>query len=190
MLPKGRGWDNNDRIPLGTAEVSPLSQASAYATFANDGIAVPDHVVREVRDRKGKIVYQAQPEKAARGHRGHCARRHLRAVPCGRAGDRPAVQTLERPVAGKTGTKDRTNPDGTSDIVSAWFVAYTKQISTAVMYVAGNDGNGDLDKYARPGDSTFFGGTYPALTWAELHENRYQGSASQGVPRAGVRESR
>src|SRR5215203_4261452 len=51
--PKGAGWDNNDRIPLGTAEVSPLAQASAYATFANDGVAVPDQVVREVRDRKG-----------------------------------------------------------------------------------------------------------------------------------------
>ena len=35
--PKGAGWDNNSRIPLGTAEVSPLNQASAYATFANDG---------------------------------------------------------------------------------------------------------------------------------------------------------
>ena len=63
MPPRAAGWDNNDRVPLGTAEVSPLSQASAYATFANDGIAVPDHVVREVRDRKGKIVYQAHPEK-------------------------------------------------------------------------------------------------------------------------------
>jgi membrane peptidoglycan carboxypeptidase len=88
-----------------------------------------------------------------------------------------AVQTLDRPVAGKTGTKDRTNDDGSSDVVSAWFVAYTKQISTAVMYVAGNDGNGDLDSYARPGDRTFFGGTYPALTWAD-----YMTTATQGQP--------
>jgi hypothetical protein len=45
------------------------------------------------------------------------------------------------------------------------------------MYVAGNDGNGDLDKYARPGDSTFFGGTYPALTWAS-----YMKTATKGQP--------
>ena len=61
--PKGPGWDNNSRIPLGTAEVSPLAQASAYATFANDGVAVPNHVVREVRDRKGRVVYESHAEK-------------------------------------------------------------------------------------------------------------------------------
>jgi membrane peptidoglycan carboxypeptidase len=80
-------------------------------------------------------------------------------------------------VAGKTGTKDRKNADGSSDIVSAWFVAYTRQISTAVMYVAGNDGNGDLDNYARPGDNTFFGGTYPALTWADYMKTATRGQA-------------
>ena len=87
-----------------------------------------------------------------------------------------------RPVAGKTGTKDRTNDDGSSDVVSAWFVAYTRQISTAVMYVAGNDGNGDLDKYARPGDSTFFGGTYPALTWADYMKTAAKGQAVKEFP--------
>jgi hypothetical protein len=80
-------------------------------------------------------------------------------------------------VAGKTGTKDRVNKDGSGDIVSAWFVAYTKQISTAVMYVAGDGGNGDLDKFRRPGDSTFFGGTYPALTWVEYMKVATEGQA-------------
>jgi len=82
------------------------------------------------------------------------------------------VQTLDRPVAGKTGTKDVED-----DIVSAWFVAYTPQISTAVMYVAGDGGNADLDDFARPGDSTFFGGTYPALTWVD-----YMQTAVEDLP--------
>ena len=82
------------------------------------------------------------------------------------------VRTLDRPVAGKTGTKDVED-----DIVSAWFVAYTPQISTAVMYVAGDGGNGDLDDFARPGDSTFFGGTYPALTWVD-----YMQTAVEDLP--------
>ena len=55
-------------------------------------------------------------------------------------------------------------------------------ISTAVMYVAGNDGNGDLDKYARPGDSTFFGGTYPALTWADYMKTATKGQAVKQFP--------
>jgi membrane peptidoglycan carboxypeptidase len=180
--PKGPGWDNNYRIPLGTAEVSPLDQASAYATFANDGVAVENHVVREVRDRKGRVIYSAQPEqdRAVSEDIAHDVTHALSNVV--EQGTGQAVQTLDRPVAGKTGTKDRTNADGSSDVVSAWFVAYTRQISTAVMYVAGNDGNGDLDNYARPGDSTFFGGTYPALTWASYMEVATKGQAVKEFP--------
>ena len=180
--PKGAGWENNDRIPLGTAEVSPLDQASAYATFANDGVSVPSHVVREVRDRRGKVIYEARPEKkrAVSENIAHDVTHALSNVV--EQGTGRAVQTLDRPVAGKTGTKDRTNDDGSSDVVSAWFVAYTRQISTAVMYVAGNDGNGDLDTYARPGDSTFFGGTYPALTWADYMETATEGQAVKQFP--------
>ena len=94
-----------------------------------------------------------------------------------------AAQSIDRPVAGKTGTKDRED-----DIVSAWFVGYTRQISTAVMYVAGNGGNAGLDPYARPGDSTFFGGTYPALTWAEYMAMATEGQPVEDFGRAGVRE--
>ncbi|MDF2761008.1 MAG: putative penicillin binding protein, partial [Thermomicrobiales bacterium] len=119
--PKGAGWDNNYRLPLGTAEVSPLDQASAYATFANDGVSVASHVVREVRDRKGNVIYQAQPEKkrALTEDIAHDVTFALSNVV--EEGTGRAVQTLERPVAGKTGTKDRTNDDGSSDVVSAWF---------------------------------------------------------------------
>ena len=51
---------------------------------------------------------------------------------------------------------------------AAWFVAYTKQVSTAILYVAGDDGNQALDDYKRDGDLTFFGGTYPAMTWVDF----------------------
>ena len=61
--PKGAGWDLNSRIALGTAEVSPLNQANAYATFANDGTYVAPHVVKEVKDANGKVVYKAAPEE-------------------------------------------------------------------------------------------------------------------------------
>jgi membrane peptidoglycan carboxypeptidase len=181
--PKGAGWDNNDRIPLGTAEVSPLAQASAYATFANDGVAVPDHVVREVRDRKGRVIYEANPEKkrAIDEDIAHDVTFALSNVV--QEGTGGAVRTLDRPIAGKTGTKDRKNADGSSDIVSAWFVAYTRQISTAVMYVAGDSGTGDLDKYIlrRNLSSSDLG---------QLHEGCDQESGGQAVPWPGVREHR
>ena len=175
--PKGAGWDKSSRLPLGTAEVSPLAQAGAYATFANDGTYVANHVVKEVRDPKKKVLYEADPDqrRAVSEDIAHDVTYALSNVV--EEGTGRAVSTLDRPIAGKTGTKDRENADGSGDIVSAWFVAYTRQISTAVMYVAGNDGNADLDKFRRPGDPTFFGGTYPALTWAD-----YMAKATEGQP--------
>ncbi len=170
--PKGAGWDANDRIALGTAEVSPLNQANAYATYANDGTAVADHVVTEVKDATGAVVYKADPEqtRAVSKDIAHDVTYALEDVV--EQGTGATVRTLDIPIAGKTGTKDAEN-----EIVSAWFVAYTKQISTAVMYVAGDGGNADLDGYRRPGDGTFFGGTYPALTWAD-----YMKVATDGLP--------
>ena len=160
--PKGDGWDLNSRIALGTAEVSPLDQANAYATFANDGTWVAPHVVKEVTDADGEVLYKSDPEEK-RVVSEDVSRDVTYALSnVVEQGTGTTVRTLGRPVAGKTGTKDVED-----NITAAWFVAYTPQISTAVMYVAGKDGNGDLDDFARPGDSTFFGGTYPALTWVD-----------------------
>ena len=170
--PKGAGWDLNSRIALGTAEVSPLNQANAYATFANDGTYVAPHVVKEVKDANGKVVYKAAPEEKRAVEKDVSRDVTYALTNVVEQGTGSTVQTLDRPVAGKTGTKDVED-----DIVSAWFVAYTPQISTAVMYVAGDGGNADLDDFARPGDSTFFGGTYPALTWVD-----YMQTAVEDLP--------
>ncbi len=160
--PKGAGWDLNSRIALGTAEVSPLNQASAYATFGNGGTYVAPHVIKEVKDADGKVVYKSEPKENKAVSSGVAKDVTFALSNVVEQGTGRTVQTLNRPVAGKTGTKDVED-----DIVSAWFIGYTPQVSTAVMYVAGADGNGDLDGFARPGDQTFFGGTYPALTWGE-----------------------
>ncbi|MDN5763987.1 MAG: penicillin-binding protein, partial [Microlunatus sp.] len=160
--PKGAGWDLNSRIALGTAEVSPLDQANAYATFANDGTRVAPHVVKEVADANGTVIYRASAEEKKAVAKDVSRDVNFALSNVVEQGTGGTVRTLNRPVAGKTGTKDVDD-----DITSAWFVAYTPQISTAVMYVAGDDCNADLDPYARPGDNTFFGSTYPALTWVD-----------------------
>jgi membrane peptidoglycan carboxypeptidase len=175
--PKGAGWTSpgtNSRIALGAAEVSPLNQAEGYATFANDGSYVADHVVKQVQDPKGKVVYKANPaeKRAVSTDIAHDVTYALSNVV--ENGTGRSVQTLNRPVAGKTGTNGVT-VKGKDIVNSAWFVGYTKQIATAVMYVAGDAGTSSLDVYRRPGDSTFFGGTYPALTWSE-----YMSAATDG----------
>ncbi len=69
------------------------------------------------------------------------------------------ANTIGRPVAGKTGTA--TSDDG--HVRSSWFVGYTPQLATAVMYVRGN-GNEPLDGFL----DTFYGGQHPALTWQAI----------------------
>ena len=174
--PKGRGWKGHgSRIPLGAAEVSPLHQATAFATFANEGVHVANHVVKEVRDASGEIIYEANPKKD-RVLNADIARDVTFALSSVvENGTGRSVQTLDRPVAGKTGTNGVTDAKGNDIVNSAWFVGFTKQISTAVMYVAGDGGTSSLDKYARPGDSTFFGGTYPAMTWADYMKTATKG---------------
>ncbi len=177
-LPKATGWDAAPRnIPIGTPEVSPLNQASGYATFANDGTAVANHVVKEVQDADGKVLYKAASDekRAVSGDVADDVTYALSNVV--ENGTGTSVQTLNRPVAGKTGTNGVELDNGASIVNSSWFVGYTKQISTAVMFVAGDSGSESLDDFRRPGDSTFFGGTYPAQTWAE-----YMQTATDGQP--------
>ena len=176
-VPSGAGWDANNRIPLGTAEVSPLDQATGYATFANGGSYVPSHVVKEVKDATGKVLYTAKVEAKQQIEPDIAKDLTFALQNVVNEGTGAKVSTLGRDIAGKTGTAGITR-NGQEDVVSSWFVAYTKQISTAVMYVAGDSGNEDLDAYAKKGDATFFGGTYPALTWLD-----YMKVATNGQPK-------
>jgi membrane peptidoglycan carboxypeptidase len=171
-LPTGEGWDLNNRIALGTAEASPLNMADAFATFADDGTYHASHVVREVKDSSGKVVYK--PTVATKSNiSADDARTATQAMETVvEEGSGKTVDTAGHTAAGKTGTGAVENKTA-----SSWLVAYTKQISTAVMFVAGDDGNGDLDDYAAPGDAWFYSSGYPADAWSD-----YMAVAMKGLP--------
>ena len=170
--PTGPGWDANNRIALGAAEVSPVNMANAYATLANAGQRNEAHIVAKVYDREGNLVYEASPTGEQTIERNVAANVTDSLTSVVNEGTGRKASALGRPVAGKTGT----NGVG-DDITSAWFVGYTKQVSTAVMYVAGDSGNEDLDDYKRPRDATFFGSSYPLMTWVD-----YMTTATDGMP--------
>ena len=171
--PRLEGWDNNmnNRIALGAVEVSPVNMANAYATLANSGRRSDAHIVAKVTDSHGKVLYEAEPVSAAGIEPDVAATTTDALTSVVREGTGRRATALGRPVAGKTGTH------GVGDeIQSAWFVGYTRQISTAVMYVAG-DGTGDLDPFRRRQDPTFFGSSYPLMTWLDFME-----VATEGMP--------
>ncbi len=157
-IPTGEGWDPTLRIALGNPMVSPLHAAAGYATLANGGVRNDPHIVSEVRDANGNIVYQATPTQtqAIEDWVAQDATYALTNVTT--SGTGRSVLGLGHQVAGKTGTKyDSVN----RKTVASWFVGYTKQVSTAVMFVAGDSGVDNLDEYTHG----FYGSNYPARTW-------------------------
>jgi membrane peptidoglycan carboxypeptidase len=89
------------------------------------------------------------------------------------------AQAIDRPAAGKTGTA--TNDNG--DVSSSWFVGYTPQLATAVMYVRG-DGDNALNDWLPPynGAAGYFGAGYPTATWAAVMKRDLVGLPVQNFP--------
>lgn len=170
--PEGAGWDPYNRVALGAAEVSPTNIANAYGTLVDSGTRHPAHIVAQVTDADGRVLYEpdTEGESAIDANIAANVTDALTGV-VGEGTGRRASE-LGRPVAGKTGT----NANDAGDITSAWFVGATRQLSTAVLFVAGDGGNEDLVPFRRPGDRTFYGSGYPLSTWLE-----YMTVATEGM---------
>ncbi len=161
-LPKAAGWEPISRVPLGIPEVSPLSQATGYATFARDGKHIDTHVVAQVKDASGAVVYAADTsaEQTVDADVANDVAYALTNVV--QDGTAARAGNMGFPIAGKTGTYYIRDAAGGSKTTACWFVGMSKQIATAVMYVAGDEGTDDLNDYYPAG---FFGSGPPLSTW-------------------------
>ncbi|MDR1790746.1 MAG: penicillin-binding protein [Propionibacteriaceae bacterium] len=167
-----RGWEANNRVALGTPEISPLNQAAGYSTFANEGHRVKAHVVREVKDMAGEVQYTAEYDEGIPLDRAVIRDVTYALTKVTQDGTGSRAAALDYPVAGKTGTAWYNDPEsGLDKTVAAWFVGYTKQITTAVMFVAGDDGMGDLDDFT----GGFYGSGFPAKLWLAYMETAMEG---------------
>ncbi|KAJ1684603.1 hypothetical protein LUZ63_020358 [Rhynchospora breviuscula] len=164
----------NIGISLGSERVSAIDMANAYATIANKGVEHPWHVVQKVtRASDGKTLYEA-PDDDKRVLPADIASDVSYALQgVVTSGTGTAALDLGRPAAGKTGTA--TNDK--DQVSSAWFVGYTPQLSTAVMYVRG-DGNDQLDGWL----PSYFGGSYPARTWTSIMGKALEGTDVEDFP--------
>lgn len=179
-IPKDtEGLNADSVISLGSATINPIDMANSYGTIDNGGLAKDWYVVAKVADAEGKSEYSA-PETTQRVLEDPVARDVSFALQgVVKNGTGQNALALGRPAAGKTGTA--TNADG--DVSSSWFVGYTPQLVTAVMYVRG-DGNDALDGYM----PSYFGADYPTRTWTSVMD-RSLGAApiEQFPPRGNVK---
>ncbi len=117
-------------LALGSWEVNLLELTNAYATLANQGTYQPGYGITRIRDRQGKIIYEAnfEPQQAIEPDTAAIMTWMLRGVVTSGTGI-PAQ--IGRPAVGKTGTSDEAR--------DLWYVGYVPQVSAGVWL--GNDDN-------------------------------------------------
>ncbi len=115
---------NYPTFTLGTAEVTPLSMAEAYATFANRGIHCNPIILKSVETGDGANleVPDADCKRVIRQEIADGVNFILQSVVENGTG-RPAALPDGRPQAGKTGT--------TNENQSVWFAGYTPEMAGA-----------------------------------------------------------
>ncbi|MGL5808887.1 MAG: transglycosylase domain-containing protein [Nocardioides sp.] len=171
---KSRGLEPVASVGLGSAVASPINMANAYATLANGGKAAKVHVIERVVDRDGeKRRYKVSSRQAISPEIAADTSYALQQVVDGGTGQAARSLSPYRPAAGKTGTAT----NAADEVSSAWFVGYTPQMATAVMYVRGK-GNERLEGWL----PEYFGGAYPARTWTDVMNRLLEGQDVESFP--------
>jgi penicillin-binding protein 1A len=152
--------DPNPSIALGTSEVSLIEMVSAFAPFANGGIAVIPHVVERVRTREGRMLYENADASLGRVvEERYVGMMNAMMAETLRSGTARRAQLPGWPAAGKTGTSQ--------DFRDAWFIGYSGYLVAGVWL--GNDDNSPTHHTT--------GGSLPVEIWS-----RFMRAAHQGAP--------
>jgi penicillin-binding protein 1A len=148
-------------LVLGTADVSPLEMAAAYATFADSGVYHAPLLVTRVTKADGSpLPLPVQPVTRVVLSPAEAAEESYVLQQVVLQGTGTAAASVGSPVAGKTGT--------TQNSADAWFIGYTPNLTTALWmgYASGSIPMGQVQ-----------GGTIPAELW-----HSYMASALASEP--------
>ena len=157
--------DKDDSLALAlggfTYGVSPLQIAGAYSCFASGGVYNTPTLIKKITDRNGLTVYEYRQDsrRVMSEANAYILTSMLKSVVTEGTGHR--LNTLDIPIAGKTGTVGLAN--GNRD---AWMAGYTPEYTAVVWQGYDSDRLGLL-----PSSAT--GGTYPALMLYELFNHIY-----------------
>lgn len=152
---------NDLSLALGTATVSPLEMANAFAIIANKGRDVIPISIRYITDRNGNLVIDYEKDIKAKPHFqivtpqvAFLITDMMRSVlkPGGTAWSAVCQTGFSLPAAGKTGTTDNWR--------DAWFAGFTENLATVVWV--------GFDDYSRSLGLSQEGGTVAAPIWAQF----------------------
>ncbi|WP_326588853.1 transglycosylase domain-containing protein [Streptomyces sp. NBC_01294] len=148
-------------IALGSAELSPLTMANAYATFANRGVYCTPVAIESITDAHGKAlaVPKTKCDRAMSTETADTINTLLGGVVDSGTGERAGL--TDRDSAGKTGTTDSR--------YNAWFVGYTPNLSGAVWVGSGGTRKITMENIVIGGKpyEKVFGGGLPGPIWKD-----------------------
>ena len=164
---------------LGANPVNPLGMASAYGTFATNGVRHPPIAITKISNNRGKVLYQAkdEEEEVLEPAVSYLTTTALESVVQRGTGVRAQIG---RPVAGKTGTSQ--------DYRDAWFAGYTPNLSAAV-WVGYPEASVAMKtscsgtSNCKPTRIQVTGGSWPTEIWAKFMQR-----ALAGAPASDFRE--
>lgn len=180
-LPTMDKLDGNISIGGGDIMVSPLHMASAYATFAADGIRHEPHFVAKLTTADGEVVFDETSEVATEGEpafsddpeeskriAGNVTKSLIPVV----EGDSRLACAGGRPCAGKTGTHQYEDQNGmrVNENSEAWMVGYTPQVSAAVWV-----GSGEHQPIRNANNAPIYGSGLPGEIWKTFMDSYLQG---------------
>lgn len=146
-------------LATGANESSPLDMASGAQTIANGGMHMRPYMIERIEDVRG-VLYEHVPEgtQAIPTEIANTAVDVLKGVLKSGTARRTPLEK-DRPAAGKTGTQD--------DNTNAWFVGFTKQLTTAVWV---GDPKGytpmvNIPEFVAVGIPRVQGAIFPAQIW-------------------------
>ncbi len=142
-------------IVLGVASPRVIDVASAFATFAAQGVYAKPFLVKEVQGSNKGVLYEATIQPQEVFDKSVMADLTYALSEVTRAGTATAaVSKLGRVSAGKTGTSQNN--------ASAWFSGYVPQLATSVAFFR-DDATQSLNGIG--GLTSLTGGTFPARIW-------------------------
>jgi penicillin-binding protein 1A len=111
-------------VALGSAEITPIEQTSAFSVFPNDGVRVAPRYITKVTDYEGRILEEdySDIKDVVSSRTARVMTSMLREVVLHGTGI--AAAKMPYPLAGKTGT--------TNDFTDAWFVGFSPSLTCGV----------------------------------------------------------
>ena len=158
-------------LTLGAGAVTPIEIASAYSSFATNGLLAPTYLIERIEDSNGQVLYQnivsqrvSIPDPGAAA----AVRKTLEVAAQFGTGTRAVLD--DRPIAGKTGTHQ--------GFREAWFIGFIPQYTSSVwigfaeeqLPLTNVEINGELIKNVS-------GGRVPAPMWKE-----FMSKVTDGLP--------